>query len=90
MHRPMNYLNSFIQPVRATSNYETLTDNIFSNIFDPEAVSGNHLATASNHLPQFVILYGIFSNFSSSSKKNIYEGERTKFDQKTLFLTILQ
>ena len=52
--------NSFapyiLQPTRLTSNSKTLTDNIFSNIISPEALSGNLISTISDHLPQFMIV----------------------------------
>ena len=58
--------NSFIpvilQPTRITSHSNTLIDNIFSNVFDPDIVSGNLTATIANHLPQFAIIVNMFGN----------------------------
>ena len=52
--------NSFIplilQPTRITSHSNTLKDNIFSNVTDPDMISGNLTATISDHLPQFSII----------------------------------
>ena len=52
--------NSFIplilQPTRITSHSNTLIDNIFSNVIDPDIISGNLTATISEHLPQFSII----------------------------------
>ena len=49
--------NSFIplilQPTRTTSHSNTLIDNIFSNVIDPDIILGNLTATISDHLPQF-------------------------------------
>ena len=49
--------NSFIplilQPTRITSHSNTLIDNIFSNVIDPDTISGNLTATISDYLPQF-------------------------------------
>ena len=48
--------NSFIplilQPTRITSHSTTLIDNIFSNVIDPDIISGNLTATISDHLPE--------------------------------------
>ena len=45
--------NSFIplilQPNRITSHSNTLIDNIFSNVIDPDKLSGNLTATISDH-----------------------------------------
>ena len=45
--------NSFIplilQPTRITSHSNTLIDNIFSNVIDSDIVSGNLIATISDH-----------------------------------------
>ena len=47
--------NSFIplilQPTRITSHSNTLTDNIFSNVIDPDIISGNLTTTIDGHLP---------------------------------------
>ena len=56
---PHMFLPHVIQPTRITSNSKTLIDNIFSNIFGPDSVSGNLTATVSDHLPQFVIAFNI-------------------------------
>ena len=46
--------NSFIplilQPTRITSHSNTLIDNIFSNVIEPDITSGNLTATISDHL----------------------------------------
>ena len=43
--------NSFIplilQPARITSHFNTLIDNIFSNVFDPDIISGNLTSSVS-------------------------------------------
>ena len=56
--------NSFIplilQPTRITSHSNTLIDNIFSNVIDPDIISGNLTATISDHLPQFAIIPSMF------------------------------
>ena len=68
--------NSFIplilQPTRKTSHSNTLIDNIFSNVIDPDIISGNLTATISDHLRQFVIIPNMFGNILGN-KSNIYE-----------------
>ena len=60
--------NSFIplilQPTRITSHSNTLIDNIFSNVIDPDIISGNLTATISDHLPQFSIIPNMLGNIS--------------------------
>ena len=81
--------NSFIplvlQPTRITSHSNTLIDNIFSNVIDPDIISGNLTATISDHLLQFAIFSYTFGNIPGN-KSNIYEGDWTKFDQENFIL----
>ena len=81
--------NSFIplilQPTRITSHSNTLIDNIFSNVIDPDIISGNLTATISDHLPQFVIIPNMFGNISGN-KSNIYERDLSKFDRENFIL----
>ena len=75
--------NSFIplilQPTRITSHSNILIDNIFSNVIDPNIISGNLTATISDHLPQFAIIPNMFGNISGN-KSNIHEMDWSKFD----------
>ena len=81
--------NSFIplilQPTRITSHSNTLIDNTFSNVIDPDIISGNLTATISDHLPQFAIIPDMFGNISGN-KSNIYEGDWSKFDRENVIL----
>ena len=81
--------NSFIplilQPTRITSHSNTLIDNIFSNVIDPDLISGNLSATISDHLPQFSIIPHTFGNIPSN-KSNIYGREWSKFDRENFIL----
>ena len=81
--------NSFIplilQPTRITSHSNTLIDDIFSNVIDPDIISGNLTAIISEHLPQFSIIPNIFCNISGN-KSNIYEWDWSKFDQENFIL----
>ena len=60
--------NSFtpliLQPTRITSHSNTLVYNKFSNVIDPDIISGNLTATISNHLPRFAIIPNMFGNIS--------------------------
>ena len=80
--------NSFIplilQPTRTTSHSNTLIDNIFSNIVDPDIISSNLAATISDHLSQFAIIPNMFGN--TSNKSNIYERDWSKFDRENFIL----
>ena len=81
--------NSFIpvilQPTRITSHSNTLIDNIFSNVIDPDIISGNLTATISDHLPQFSIIPNMFGNIPGN-KSNIYEIDWSKFDREIFIL----
>ena len=66
-HNPTNEFsvslasNSFLpltlQPTRITSHSNTLIDNIFSNIINPDIIPGNLTATILDYLPQFAIIH---------------------------------
>ena len=81
--------NSFIplilQPTRITSHSNTLIDNIFSNVIDPDIISSNLTATISDHLPQFSIIPYMFGNISGN-KSNIYEPDWSKSDRENFIL----
>ena len=81
--------NSFIplilQPSRITSHSTTLIDNIFSNVIDPDIISGNLTATISDHLSQFAIITNMFGN-TSGNKSKIYERDWSKFDRENFIL----
>ena len=81
--------NSFIllilQPTRITSYSNALIDNIFSNVIDPDIISGNLTATISDHLLQFAIIPNMFGNILGN-KSNIYERDWSKFDQENFIL----
>ena len=58
--------NSFIplilKPARISSHSNTLVDNIFSNVIDPDIIFVNLTASISDHLPQFPIIPNMFDN----------------------------
>ena len=84
--------NSFIplilQPTRITSHSNTLIDNIFSNVIDPDIISGNLTVPISDHLPQFSVTPNMFGNIPSN-KSNIYERGWSKFDRENFVLHYL-
>ena len=53
----------------------------------PNNISGNLIATTSDHLPQFLIAPDIFSN-PSPSKLNIFERDWSKFDQEKFYFRL--
>ena len=63
----------------------SLKDNIFSNVIDPDIISGNSTAIISDHLPQFAIIPNMFGNISGN-KSNIYKRDWSKFDQENFLL----
>ena len=81
--------NSFIplilQPTRITSHSNTLIDNIFSNVIDPDIILDNLTVTVSDHLPQFSIIPNMSGNIPGN-KSNIYERDWSKFDIENFIL----
>ena len=84
-HASNSFIPLILQPTRITSHSNTLIGNIFSNVIDPDIMSGNLTATLSDHLPQFAIIPNIFGNISGN-KYNIYERDWSKFDQENFIL----
>ena len=73
-----------LQATGITSHSNTLIDIIFSNVTDPDIISGNLTATISDHLPQFARIPNMFGNISGN-KSNIYEGTGPNLIEKILF-----
>ena len=76
---------NILQPTRLTSHSKTLIDNIFSNIFSSEIISGNLTATISDHLPQFLFAPTILSN-PFYNRSNIFERHWSKFNKENFIL----
>ena len=74
------FLPHIVQATRITSPCKTLIDNIFSNHISQEIMSGNLTAAISDHLPQFLIAFHIFSNVPNR-KANILEHDWSRFNQ---------
>ena len=80
-----SFIPLILQSTRITSHFNTLIDNIFSNVIDPDIISGNLATTISDHLPQFSIIPNMFGDISGN-KSNIYEWDWSKFDQENFIL----
>ena len=81
-----SFITLILQPTRTTSHPNTLIDNIFSNVIDPDIISGNLTATISDHLShQFAIIPNMFGNVLDN-KSNIYERDWSTFDQQNFIL----
>ena len=59
-----------LQPTRINHS-NAIMDNIFSNVADPDIISGHSTGTISDHLPPFAIIPNMFGN-TTSNKSNIY------------------
>ena len=53
-------LPHIVQPTRIRNNSKTLIDNIYSNVITPNDISGNIIATTSDHPPNFLLLLKFF------------------------------
>ena len=80
-----SFISLILQPTRITSHSNTLIDNIFSNVIDPDIISGNLTATISDHLPQFAIIPNMLGNILGN-KSNIYERDWSKFVHENFIL----
>ena len=79
------YLQITQPSTRIRDSRKTLTDNIFSNTFKENTISGNLAITISDHLPQLITLSNIFSNLLSK-KSSIYERHWSNFVQENFIL----
>ena len=74
-------LPMILLPTKINKGIDTLIDNIFTNFFNPDTVSGNLTLSISDHLPSFTIFPK--SNQNHISKKhNIHKRDRTNFKDK--------
>ena len=69
-----------VQSTIIRNNSKTLIDNIYSNLISPNNMSGNLIATISDHLPKFIIAPDFVSN-TPSTKLNIFEKDWFIFRQ---------
>ena len=80
-----SFMPLILQPTRITSHSNTLIDNIFSNVIDPDIISGNFTTIISDHLPQFLIIPNIFGNILAN-ESNIYGRDLSEFGQENFIL----
>ena len=66
------FIPLILKPTRITSHFNTLVDNIFSNVIDPDIIPGNLTATVLDHLPQFAIIPNMLG-YILGNKSNICE-----------------
>ena len=78
--------NSFVllilQPTRITSHSDTLIDDIYSSVIDPDIISSNLTATILDYLPQFAIISNMFGNILNEL---FMEGTGQNLTKKILF-----
>ena len=60
-----SFIPLILQPTRITSHSNTLIDNIFPNVIEPDIRSGNFTATIFHHLPQFAIIRNILAIYQA-------------------------
>ena len=76
-----SFMPLILQATRITSHADTLIDNRFLNVIDPDILSSNLTAIISDHLPRFLVIPNMFGNIPDN-KSNIYERDWSKFDRK--------
>ena len=74
----LNLLPTILQPTRVTDHSFTIIDNIFSNSFDKESISGNILMLLSDHFPQFLI---IDKNIPKLKKTDLFKRDMSNFNE---------
>ena len=83
-----NYLLPLITlPTRINHINNTLIDNIFSNQFNPDFITGNLTTGLSDHLPSFIIVPKS-NQIHLPKKHNIYKRDTKNFDQASFLLEI--
>ena len=71
-------LPCILQPTRFTERSATLIDNIFSNTYAMNTISGNLVSKISDHLPQVLIVDNLKVNYKIL---NYYENDFSKSDE---------
>ena len=73
------YLPFVLQPTRITEYSSTIIDNIYSNNFTDDTISGNILLQLADHLAQFIFVNKIITK--SKKKKDVYRRSYSKFNE---------
>ena len=82
------FLPYILHPIRIHGESGTLTDNIFSNQYNKEALSGNLTSINSNYLSRFLFYPSIFPD--PPSKLIYMKGTGSNLTKKILYWTILR
>ena len=75
-------------PTKINNKNNTLIDNIFTNQFNPDIISGNLTVNISDHLPSFMITPRA-NQMHLPQKHNIYTRELNNFDRENFLMDIL-
>ena len=75
-------------PTKIKNKNNTLIDNIFTNQFNPDTISGNITVNISDHLPSFMITPRTNQNHLPK-KHNIYTSELKIFDRENFIADLL-
>ena len=75
-------------PTKINTVNDTLIDNIFSNNFNPDMISGNFSIDISDHLPSFLIVPNK-NDIQISKNRNIYTRDFDKLDKENFMLDLL-
>ena len=75
-------------PTKINNTNNTLIDNIFSNQFNPDTISGNLTVNISDHLPSFMITPRLNQNHLPK-KHNMYTRDLKNFDRQNFLNEIL-
>ena len=76
----LGYLPFILQPTRITDFSSTIIDNIYSNNFIDETVSGNILLQLADHLAQFIFVNKLITKVK---KRDVYKRDYSKFKEKS-------
>ena len=79
-----SFITLILQPARITSHSNTLIEHVFSNVIDPDIISGDLTGTISDHLPQFSIIPNMFDNIPDN-KSNILKETGPNLIEKIIF-----
>ena len=75
-------------PTKINRKNNTLIDNILTNQFNPDTISGNLTVNISDHLPSFMISPRS-NQYHLPKKHNLYIRDLNKFDRENFMLDIL-
>ena len=75
-------------PTKINNKNNTLIDNIFTNQFNPDTISGNITVNISDHLPSFTITPRTNQNHLPKNH-NIYTRDLKNFDRENFIADLL-